>query len=218
MIKAVIFDFDGLLVDTEIISYRIYKTILEKYSHSFSMEEYARNYSGKTEKENIRNLIDTYRLPLSFDECFSLEQETEKELFEKGVELKPGALKLLRYLNEKRYKIAIATSSDRERAMKILKNHCLYSYFMAGVFAEDISHCKPDPEIFLKAAEKLNEYPECCLVLEDSEAGIQAACNAGMKVICVPDMKRPDDVYLDKCLAVKDTLDEVIDILDDHPL
>lgn len=218
MIKAVIFDFDGLLVDTEIISYRIYKTILETYSHSFSMEEYARNYSGKTEKENIRNLIDTYRLPLSFDECFSLEQETEKELFEKGVELKPGALKLLKYLNEKRYKIAIATSSDRERAMKILRKHCLNAFFMTGVFAEDISHCKPDPEIFLKAAEKLNEDPRCCLVLEDSEAGILAAFNAGMKIVCIPDMKKPDGVYLDKCLAAKDTLDEVISVLNDHLL
>ena len=218
MIKAVIFDFDGLLADTEIISYRIYKTILERYGHSFSMEEYAQTYSGKTEKENIGHMMHAYSLPVSFDECFLSEQETEKELFEKGVELKPGVLTLLKYLNSRRYKIAIATSSDRERAMKILKKHCLHAFFMTGVFAEDIRHCKPDPEIFLKAAEKLGENPENCLVLEDSEAGIQAACIAGMKVICVPDMKRPDDVYLDKCIAVKDTLDEVIDILDDHPL
>ena len=215
MIKAVIFDFDGLLADTEVISFNVYEKILKRYGHSFSKEEYAQDYSGKTEENNIRRLIDTYSLPLSFDECYLLEQETEKELLEKGVRLKPGAVKLLEYLIANRYKTAIATSSTRERAMKVLREYCIHPYFWTCVFAENISHCKPDPEIFLKAAEKLGEDPENCLVLEDSEAGIQAAFNAGMKVICIPDMKRPDDVFLEKCLAIKDTLDEVINVLED---
>ena len=213
MIKAVIFDFDGLLADTEIISYRIYRKILKDHGHDFDQKTYSRFYSGKPEKENVKKLIHDYRLPLGFEECFALVMETERDLMNEGVDLKPGATSLLNYLKENGYRTAIASSSTGDRAMNILRQHDINQYFDAFVFAEDIAKGKPNPEIFLKTAERLNLDPSECLVLEDSESGILAAHGAGMKVVCVPDMKTPADDYLRLTIAVCSDLNEVLSCL-----
>lgn len=215
MIKGIIFDFDGLLADTEIVSYKIYKTILEKYGHDYTKQDYSQGYSGKTEVINVNNLINTYRLPLEFDACFKLVIDTEKELLKQGVDLKPGAIELLSFLKEKSIKTIIASSSTRDRALGILRQHDIESMFDDFVFAEDISHSKPDPEIFLKAKDKLGLNNDECFVIEDSENGIEAGYRAGIPVICVPDMKMPKDEYLHKTRYVVRTLDEIISVLNE---
>ena len=211
MTKAVIFDFDGLLVNTEIISFYIYRDMLKKFGFSYSKEEYARNYSGKTGVANMRRLIDTYHLPYSPEEGLAVERKLEEEYLAKGVELKKGAHELLEYLKDNSYKIAVASSSTAQRAMNILKAHQIDHYFDAFVFAEDISRSKPDPEIFLKAAGRLNTDVSECLVLEDSEAGIEAASQGNIPVICIPDMKMPSEQQILKTAAVLRSLDEVIE-------
>lgn len=140
--------------------------------------------------------------------------QIEKELFDKGVALKPGVLELLAYLKAHDIQTAIASSSSRERAMKVLEQHHLENCFDAYVFAEDIIHGKPHPEVFLKAVEKLHLTPDLCLVLEDSVAGIEAASAEGIDVICIPDMNVPDDLHQQTCLAVVSDLTKVIDYLD----
>ena len=82
MIKAAIFDFDGLLVDTEIISLKIYQEILSEYGFSFSKEDYSKYYSGKTEVENIQRLINTYHLSMSYQTCLNKVLEVEQKLIE----------------------------------------------------------------------------------------------------------------------------------------
>lgn len=216
MIGAVIFDFDGLLVDTEIISYQIYVEILTGFGHTLSMEDYAQTYSGKTEIKNVTHLIETYRLPLTLEEGLKQVSLIENRLLGQGVLLKPGAKELLLFLKENHYKTALATSSTADRAFPILNAHNTANYFDEFVFAGDIQKGKPDPEGFLKACEKLGEKPESCLVLEDSEAGIQAANAAGIPVICIPDMKRPDQGLLDQAAAVLDSLDQVIQYLSEE--
>lgn len=213
MIKAVIFDFDGLVVDTEIVSYRIYKELLQQYGYEYTIEQYAKDYSGKTEIANITRLINTYHLPWSVNEGMNLVFQTEERILKEGVELKKGVRELLNYLKDNNYGIALATSSTAERAFSIMNHHDIKKYFEAFVFAEDVSNSKPNPEIFLKAAEKLGDNCLNCLVLEDSEAGIEAANNAGIQVICVPDMKKPDQIHVDKTTAVLQSLLEVIDFL-----
>ena len=116
MIKAVIFDLDGLLANTEIISYRIYQDMLAKYNFSFSIEYYAQNYSGKSEKNNLTSIIALFELPMRLEEGYKYVEKREMELLEKGVELKSGAKELLQYLISNNYKIGLATSSKRERA------------------------------------------------------------------------------------------------------
>ena len=210
MIKAVIFDLDGLLIDSEIISYKIYKEILGQFGHDFSIKEYAQNFSGKTGVKNITNLIDTYSLPWTIETGVKKVLEIESKFLAQGVALKTGAKELLTYLKDKCFKIAIASSSTEDRALNILKQHNIIEYFDEFVFGHEVENGKPSPDIFLKACDKLSEKPEECLVLEDSEAGVQSAYSASIPVICIPDMKVPNQCYLDMTKAVLHSLEEVI--------
>lgn len=213
MTKAVIFDLDGLLIDSEIISYKIYKEILYEFGYEFSKEEYAQNYSGKTEIANVSNLIDIYNLPWTVELGLSRVLEIENKFLAQGVELKLGARKLLSYLKENCFKIAIASSSTEERAFNILRQHNIIDSFNVFVFGDEVKNGKPSPDIFLKACDKIWNKPEECLVLEDSEAGIQAAFSANIPVICIPDMKVPNQYYLNMTKAILNSLDEVISYL-----
>ena len=214
MINAVIFDLDGLLIDSEKISYHLYRDLLQSYGHEFSVEEYARNYSGKTGVGNMNALIEKFHLPIDVDEGRRWMKEREKKYLEDGIDLKAGAKKLLEYLNENHYKIVLATSSSRNRAVEILQSHYIDEYFDDMVFGAEIGRGKPYPDIFLKACEKVGKMPEECLVLEDSEAGIQAAYAAHVPVICIPDMKRPEREYEEMTAGVLDSLEQVIDYLE----
>ena len=210
MIKAVIFDLDGLLIDSEIVSYKIYKEILNQFGHSFSIEEYAQNFSGKTEVKNVTNLIDTYNLPWTIEMGLDNVLKTEDKFINQGIDLKAGAKELLGHLKDNNFKIAIASSSTRDRALTILRQHNIVDYFDEFVFANEVEKGKPNPDIFLKACDKLSETPEKCLVLEDSEAGIQSAYSANIPVICIPDMKVPNHHCLNMTKAVLSSLEEVI--------
>lgn len=210
MVKAVIFDLDGLLADTENTFYQIYVKLLKEYGREFKKEVYTRDYCGKTEAANVIDLIRDYRLPWTFDEGMERVLREEKRFFGRGVSLKPGAGELLAYLKENGYQIALASSSIRERAMNILDRNGVTDYFEQLVFGPEVERGKPYPDIFLRTCEKLGRHPEDCLVLEDSEAGLQAASAANIPVICIPDMKMPDRQFLDKTAAVLDSLDQVI--------
>ncbi len=208
--KAVIFDMDGLLIDSETVTYQIDKELVNKYSDfDFQKDDYARNYSGKTGAANMRRLIDTYKLPFSLEEGLKKVERREKRFWKDGIELKPGAKELLRLLKDRGFKIALATSSVEERAEVILNRHKIYHYFDQFVFAGEVDRGKPEPDIFLKACAKLGEAKEDCLVLEDSEAGVQAAYRAHVPVICVPDMKMPGEEYLKMTETCVSSLQEV---------
>lgn len=215
MVKAVIFDLDGLLVDTEIISYRILEEILAGFGYRFTLEEYTRGFSGKPETANSAHLVEAYQLPWTPEEALERILRREEELHTQGVELKPGAKELLAYLQETGRGIAMASSSTRDRALNLLDQHGVTGYFQRFVFAGEVERGKPAPDVFLKACEKLGEAPEDCLVLEDSEAGIQAAHAARIPVICVPDLKTPERRFLDLTAAVCPSLDQVIPYLSD---
>lgn len=209
-IKAVIFDMDGLLIDSEMIWYQLYQELLAPYGKGFSVEDYARNYSGKVAIENLAAMVRRFDVPLTAETALNQIMKWEKKYLEKGVSLKDGARELLVYLKDHQYKIALATSSARERAMQILTGNQIEGYFEEMVFGPEIKRGKPFPDVFLMAAQKLGEKPENCLVLEDSEAGIQAASAADMPVICIPDMKKPGDVYVQMTTQVCRSLHEVI--------
>ena len=213
MIKAVIFDLDGLLIDSERISYRIYQELLKPFGIEFSLKEYAENYSGKSAVKNMDFLIETYHLPWKREEGLKKVGFMKKEFLALGVDLKRGAKELLRYLEEAGYKTAMASSSIEDRALKILDQHGIRPYFDTFVFGHEVEKGKPEPDIFLKACEKIGEKPEDCLVLEDSMAGIQAAHAAHIPVICIPDMKTPDRNYADMALMILDSLSDVISYL-----
>ena len=211
---AVIFDLDGLLADTEIISLKVYQELLEDFGIPFTEETYSREYSGHREEENVQRFLDTYDLPWNFDQTLEKVYELEARILVKGVNLKKGAKNLLAFLEREGISIALATSSVESRARMILDSNGILSLFDHLVFAKDVKRSKPYPDIFLKACRDLNVLPENCLVLEDSEAGIEAAYRAGIPVICIPDLKIPAQSFLNKTEQVFQDLDAVRDYLE----
>ena len=211
---AVIFDLDGLLADTEIISLKVYQELLKDFGIPFTEETYSREYSGHREEENVQRFLDTYDLPWNFDQTLEKVYELEAQILAKGVNLKKGAKNLLAFLQREGIPIALATSSVESRARMILDSNGILSLFDHLVFAKDVKRSKPYPDIFLKACSDLNVLPENCLVLEDSEAGIEAASRAGIPVICIPDLKIPAQSFLNKTEQVFQDLDDVRDYLE----
>lgn len=211
---AVIFDLDGLLADTEIISLKVYQELLKDFGIPFTEETYSREYSGHREEENVQRFLDTYDLPWNFDQTLEKVYELEARILDKGVNLKKGAKNLLAFLKREGIPIALATSSVESRARMILDSNGILSLFDHLVFAKDVKRSKPYPDIFLKACSDLNVLPENCLVLEDSEAGIAAAYRAGIPVIYIPDLKMPAQSFLNKTEQVFQDLDAVRDYLE----
>ena len=211
---AVIFDLDGLLADTEIISLKVYQELLKDFGIPFTEETYSREYSGHREEENVQRFLDTYDLPWNFDQTLEKVYELEARILAKGVNLKKGAKNLLAFLQREGIPIALATSSVESRARMILDSNGILALFDHLVFAKDVKRSKPYPDIFLKACSDLNVLPENCLVLEDSEAGIEAAYRARIPVICIPDLKIPAQSFLNKTEQVFQDLDDVRDYLE----
>ncbi len=213
MINTVIFDLDGLLVDSEGTWYQVFKDMLKDYGQELTLEEYVNRYSGKTVTDNISRMIRELDLQMEPEEGVERAISSEARHVEQGIELKEGVRELLQYLRENNYKIVLGTSSTRDRAMKILAYNQIDHYFDETVVGYEVERSKPFPDVFLAAAGKVGENPENCLVLEDSEAGIQAAYAANIPVICIPDLKRPRKDYEEKTAAVLPSLFCVIDYL-----
>ena len=141
------------------------------------------------------------------------------DLFEnEGVPIKKGLVDLLKYLKENNYKTIVATSSNRNRVDVILKSANITQYFDDSICGDEVTKGKPNPEVFLKSCEKLGVSVEDAVVLEDSEAGIQAASSANIKVICVPDMKYPEEEYASKTYKIVDSLEDVLTLLKNKEL
>ena len=127
----------------------------------------------------------------------------------KGIPLKQGAYEILSYLKNNNYKIALATSASKERALKQLRYADIEKFFDVIVSRDDVKETKPNPDIFLKAAKKLNVNPNECIVIEDSSAGIKAAFNAGMAGIHVVDLKEPDNEIIRNCYKSFNNLNDI---------
>ncbi len=215
MIKAVIFDMDGLLIDSEMISYKCYRDFLKSYGFEFTLKEYIKDYSGKQLITSLNYIKDHYQLNYDIEKAIDIFHEYEaKYIEEDGVELKPGAKELLKYLKEHHYKTIIATSSREKRAQSLLEKHQVMQYMDDIVYGFEVEHGKPAPDIFLKACEKLDVLPNEALVLEDSEAGIDSAYQAHIPVICIPDLKEPDEVHKERTACLLSSLDQVIEYIE----
>lgn len=213
MKKAVIFDMDGLMIDSERVTYNEYVKKLAELGHHDFTEELYRNCLGKNKQGICQVFIDHYGQDFPMDEVWDDVHVWIDESLRQYVPKKKGLVELLEYLKANNYKTIVATSSGRARVDEILKNGNLTEYFDDSICGDEVTHGKPHPEIFLTACQKLDVKPEEALVLEDSEAGILAAYDGHIDVICVPDMKYPEPQFVEKVTKIVDSLDEVIDYL-----
>lgn len=214
MVKAVIFDMDGLLLDTEKLLVRFWQEAARESGFDMTREIAL----------NIRSMHRSFAIPYlksvlgdDFDylKIRSRRMELMNEHLEKhGLELKKGAKTLLTYLNENKIPAAVATATDYERAEKYLKETGIFGYFDKIICATMVKVGKPKPDIYIYASSELGLEPSECAALEDSPNGVKSAAAAGCKTIMVPDLTEPDE-ELSRIIAAKaGSLDEVIGILE----
>lgn len=213
MIKAVIFDMDGLMIDSERATFEEYGHVLESMGLTIT-EEFYKTLLGKTVKASQQLFFNQYGNDFPIEKVVKDVHVRLANRFEtQGVPVKKGLIELLDYLKKNNYKTIVATSSQRSRVDTILSLAHLIEYYDDSICGDEVTNGKPNPEVFLKACEKLGVQPDEAFVLEDSEAGIEAAYRANIKVICVPDMKYPEKEYEEKTYKIINSLEEVIDLL-----
>lgn len=207
--ELIIFDMDGLMFDTEKISYISWRDAAARYGYQIDDEIFRKTIGANlTSTKDINFKYFGNSFPI--EEILSERVRIAEEIIElNGVPIKKGLYDLLYYLSQSNIKKAVATSTSRKRALNLLKLAGIDSYFDYILCGDEIEKSKPDPEIFLKVSDKLGCSPQKCLVLEDSEAGIEAAYKAGMFPIMIPDMKEPNE--LTKTLIFK-RMDNLLDV------
>jgi HAD superfamily hydrolase (TIGR01509 family) len=209
-VNAVIFDMDGVIFDSESVWKTGFELANQKFKRSFT-EQDRQSLCGMDEK-SIREMLKSKYPDLCVDDYrdFILNYVNDT-INTKGASLKDGFCELVQFLKNNNYKVALATSSSRKRASMLFAKQYLdeNSLFDAMVFADEITVSKPDPQIFLLAAKKLNIEPEHCVVLEDSPNGIYAAESGGFKAIMVKDLISPTKELKCKCILVADCLNDV---------
>lgn len=213
MIKAVLFDCDGLMFETERISITMWKAEAAKYgvklpedfftkitgSGRHETMEYMNGIPGLSE---VRAKISAKRFNLDFWKSCAADTLN-----------KPGLVELFGFLEKNGYRTAICSSSPAEYVLTLISTVSVPLRYHAMITGDMVSRAKPDPEIFLRGAEALRTVPEECLVLEDSKAGLTAAARAGMHSCWIPDMIMPDEEMNRVIEFQRKDLSEVIGLL-----
>lgn len=209
MIKAIIFDMDGLMIDSERVTFECYQERLKDMNLTMD-EEFYKTLLGKPIKGIYQRFYDVYGNDFPIENMIQDVHQLMAERFEtEGVPVKKGLVELLHYLKDNNYKTIVATSSNRDRVDKILAQAKITEFFDDSICGDEVTKGKPNPEVFLKSCQKLGVNVDEAIVLEDSEAGIQASYDANIKVICIPDMKYPEKQYEEKTFKILKDLTEV---------
>ncbi len=213
MIKGIVFDMDGLMIDTEKLLMKFW--IESANEQGFDMK--------KEHVLQIRSLAPEYAVEKFrgfFGESFDYYSVKKRRIElmndyinKNGIEKKYGLDELLIYLTENGYKKAVATATDIKRTEMYLKSLDIYKFFDEIVTAPMVEHGKPAPDIYLYACERIGLEPFECLALEDSPNGIRSAYDAGCKAVMIPDLSEPDEETEKLLYAKCKNLAEVIDIL-----
>jgi HAD superfamily hydrolase (TIGR01509 family) len=213
IIKLVISDMDGVMFDTERLAYKIWKELGRKYNYEINKSIYK-----KTIGLNSKKAKQIYRE--HFGDSFPHEEMLTKErkimrnhILSKGAPLKEGLYELLDYIKSKKLKIALVTSSGKKKTELLLDLSDTKKYFDVITCGDEITSGKPDPEIFIRTAQKVGCLPENCMVLEDSENGIRAAYRAGMLPVMIPDISEPEEEIKEMLFKKFSSLKEVRDYL-----
>jgi len=193
--EAVIFDFDGVIVDTEPIHYRSFQKILEPLGLSYSWQDYIKKYMGFDDRDAFREVFKTKSLELSqitLQELIDKKAKIFEHIIHEGVQPYPGVIELITELSKTGVPLAICSGALRSDILPILDQLQIFSLFNHIITADDVAQSKPDPASYLRAKEKLiSTFPDkinrqsTIYAIEDTPAGIQSAKGAGLIVIAV---------------------------------
>ncbi|HOV13929.1 MAG TPA: beta-phosphoglucomutase family hydrolase [Spirochaetota bacterium] len=184
-INAVIFDFDGTLVDSEENYYKADKILLSQYDIHFT-EDMKKKYIGTGNLEMMKQIKEAYSIKDSVETLLEKKNSIYLDIARKDTKIFPEMKKLIEILKKNDYPIAIASGSSPIILKELLSKLSLTKYFDVVVSAEDVKKGKPAPDIFLEAAKRLEVNPENCLVLEDSVYGVEAAKRSFMYCMAIP--------------------------------
>lgn len=214
MIKAVIFDMDGTLFDTESVYANAWRQAGRELNFA-PIEQAIAACTGRNAKDTRRYFEENFANLITYDEFIAVrDRYYNAAIEERGIPLKEGVVEVLDYLRENGIRIALATATRAERTEYNLTTTGLRSYFDVLVTGDIVEHGKPHPETFLTAASRLGVSPSECMGVEDSFNGVRAIRTAGMFTVMVPDTVQPTqdiEALLDaKC----DTLREIRPIIE----
>lgn len=214
-IKAVLFDMDGLMVDTESLSTEAFINSAKAQGYNMTKEETLK-VLGFTKASIYQFWIDYFQgTKVDGKKLVDDHYEyIENVLYTVGPEKMPYVEELLKYLKENYYKIAVASSSDTADIKNNLEKTKLEKYIDEIASGAEVENGKPAPDVFLLAAKRLGVDAKDCLILEDSKAGVKAGKASGAKVFMVPDMFTVDKECEDTADGILKNLGEVIEILE----
>ncbi len=212
--KTVIFDMDGLMIDSE----RMIHEAMIYVGETLGVEEIDRVSLETIGSNAIRTkqiYLERYGQDFPFEEAMRLKHKyLDHIIYNEGFPAKKGLYNLLDFLEKNKFKTAVASSTRKEAVYMALEKINVLHRFNAVVCGDMVTNSKPNPEIFLKACQMTNSEPSECYVLEDSFNGIKAGYSAGMKTIMVPDMLQPDESIMYAIWKIAENLDEVIEIIE----
>lgn len=185
--EAFIFDFDGLILDTETVEYKIWRTLLATYGVDLLIEDWRRCVGASFAAFHPLDYLES-KLGHALPERSSLQISAADRALEetKRTPAQPGVIEFIKAASENQMKLAVASSSPRQWVMGHLENLGLVQYFSFVCTAEDVSRVKPAPDLYLLAVTKLNVNPGACIAFEDSTNGLTAAKDAGLTCVVVP--------------------------------
>ena len=215
MLELVVFDVDGLMLDTE----SVWKEAFDQAGNKFGIQNMGSTLfpqligkSGRDEKE----VLDQY---LSQDIQELVIKEWERigyGMLEKEVPVKPGLYEMLDFLEQHHIKMAVATTTRRELTEERLKRVGVYDRFDYVLCGDEVTNRKPDPEIYLSVLKKMDTDARNALVLEDSVVGVEAAYRAGIDCIQVPDLIAPTEVQKKQTICIVNDLMEAKDYIKEN--
>ena len=211
----VIFDLDGTLVDTEKISCEMWKTVGAEHGYEIP-EDLIRSFIGRTVSSVRKSVMDEMGEDFPFDEIYEEKKERAIEYYIEHGNMKKGVTELLDTLDRLGIRKALATSSAKERAERLLDHHDLIKRFDLIVCGDMVTRSKPNPEIFIKTMDMMNVSPLETIVVEDSKNGIKAAVRSGAFAVLIPDLIHPDDEMKEKSDLIVEDLIQLRDFIEDQ--
>ena len=204
--QAVIFDMDGVVVDSEPRHERAFLEVLEQIGYAGRHGLKFTDYIGRTDQDLWKDFVARHKPAQTLEELLALKRKRVVEILRREQPLFPGLPELVEKLAAE-YRLGLASGSERAVVEEVLALKNLRRFFSATVTGSEVARGKPAPDIFLRAAELLNVAPRDCWVIEDSKPGVAAGLAAGMRVIAITNTHPADE--LSHASFVVKTYDEI---------